>query len=672
MENGMRGRLPVSLPAASDELEIAVAIEPKDPPEDPRKKVDLPRYRRMFERWRDLTLEARKEQLIDDNYYHGRQLTADEERILADRGQPRIIINRVRAAINGILGVVERGRSEPRAYPRAPGDDDAADVATDVLRYIGDHNRFHKLKMRVFRDMLVPGTAAALVTVNNDLEVVIQRIRFEEFFFDPASREEDFSDARYTGIAKWIYADDLAARYPNDREAINSCVEGAVLFDDATADRPRDIVWTDRRERRLMVVEVYHREDGWKRCVFYQQGVLDYGDSPYLDDKGRPCNPIEAVSAYVDQDNNRIGAVRDMRGPQDEINKRRSKLLHLINTAQVQMVDQYGSQYSKEEAREEAAKPNGVIPPGWQRIPTSDMASGQAGLLQEAKNEIERLGPNPAVVGRDSAGASGRALQARTQAGLIELAILYGELEDWELRVWRQCWARARQYWRAPQWIRVTDDEEAPKYVGLNMPKGPPRAMHDPATGQLLADPETGQPKIEDGQVSHLPIGPDGQPVPVFGFKNAIAEMDVDIILDTTPDTANIQAEQFQDLAQLAANPLYAQQVPFEVMLDLSAIPHKRRIIGKLKELREAREKAQAAQAEQQAQILQARLEAEIGATKSKSVLNTAQAQAAVSGAEVDAFNAQVDADKAAIEAGVALNGAMQSTLEGTGQQPGY
>lgn len=615
--------------------------------QDPRKAVDLGRLKKMFEQFRDLTQENRRLALVDEDYYHGHQLTADEIAALNRRGQPDIVINRTRAAINGILGVIERGRSDPRAFPRTPKDDDSADVVTDTLRFIGDKNRFSKLKVRAFRDMLVPGVGAALVTVNGDLEVIIERIRFEEFFYDPRSREEDFSDARFLGIAKWMYADDVMARYPNDKESLEGWFNDVSAIDEVMQDRPEDgslaAGWIDRRQRRMLVVEVYHREDGWKRCVYHAGGVLEYGDSPYLDDRGRPCCPIEAATPYVDRKNNRTGVVRDMKGPQDEINKRRSKLLHLITVSQVQMMGDsaVGFAADPEEVRRQAARPDGVIPPGWGKVPTTDHAMGQAQLLQEAKNEIERLGPNPAVIGREGSGASGRALQARMQAGLVELAIVFGALEDWELRIWRQCWMRAKQFWRAPQWIRVTDDEDAPKYIGLNMPKGPPVPEMDPQ-GQPVMD-ESGQPKIEEGPINMLPVGLDGQPIPVFGYKNAVAEMDVDIILDSTPDTANIQAEQFQDLVQLAGNPAYAQQVPFEMLLEMSSVPHKRQIIAKIKTFREEAQRAQAQQAQMAAQIGQATAAAELAKTQSQAQLNTAKA-------ETEVFNAQLDATKLGIE----------------------
>ena len=358
-----------------------------------------------------------------------------------------------------------------------------------------------------------------------------------------------------------MYADDIGSMYPAAKDEIEAAVEAgppgsALSIDVSLADRPGDraAIWCDRRRRRLMVVEIYYREDGtWMRCVFHGQGVLEAGPSPYHDAKGRPDCPIEAQSAYVDRQNNRYGVVRDMRGPQDEINKRRSKLLHLISVSQVEATDPASVETSAETARAEAARPDGVIPFGWRRVSTADVAAGQAQLLAEAKGEIERMGPNPAVLGRASEDASGRALLTRQQAGLVELALLYGGLEDWELRIYRQCWARARQFWRAPQFIRVTDDAQAPRFVQLN----------EPVMG------EAGQG--------------------VLGYRNAIAEMDVDIILETTPDVGTLAQEQFSELARLAgANPAWAAQLGFETLIEMSSIPRKRQILETLKARREA------------------------------------------------------------------------------------
>ncbi len=288
---------------------------------EPAPAPDLSRLKRFFSEAQYLTQDARTRSLTALDYYDSDQVAARELTELAARNQPAIVINRIKPAINGIIGVTLRGRADPRAWPRNPGDEGAADIATDVLRYIADFNRFRRLKADCFRDMLVPGTMAALIGADDDRQITISQIRWEEFFHDPRARRADFKDGRYLGIAKWMYADDVAALYPAQAASIEATIDagGALAPDLSYQDRPQlggyaPTHWIDRKQRRLMVVEMYHQEQGWKRCVFTAMDVLEAGPSPYLDHKGRPDCPIEAQSAYLKRDNARYGAVWDMTG----------------------------------------------------------------------------------------------------------------------------------------------------------------------------------------------------------------------------------------------------------------------------------------------------------------------------------------------------------------------
>jgi len=549
-------------------------------------KPDLASLRRMLSDAMSLTEEARKEQQIDGDYYDGYQYTPDERRALESRKQPDLVFNRIRPAINGTLGVLRQGNTDPRAYPRNPGDQDAADVASKTLRFIADQNRFDELKLRCAKDYLVPGLTAAVVGVDGE-DVTIEQVRWEEFIYDPRSRREDFEDARYLGIAKWMYADDLAAMYPDSAKEIEAAVDIApVATSDSMEDRPRDgqVSWVDGRKKRLLVVEMYHRDGGWKRCVFHGGGVLEASDSPYLDDRRQPTCPIVAQSCFVDRENNRYGLVRDMRGPQDEINKRRAKLLDLVSRRQVQEAE-YGALagVDPEIIRKEAARPDGVLPSGAIIVPTTDMAAGQAQLLAEAKAEIERMGPNPAMLGRQGSDTSGRAQLVRQQAGLTELAIVFGGVEDWELRVYRQMWARARQFWQAPKWIRITDDDGAPEFIGVNQPT-----------------------------IIQTPYGPMQGPV-----DNPIADLDIDIILDTVPDTANVQQEQFAMLVDLAKVGALGPMAGM-FLLEASSLPNKRDVIEKLE--------AQMQQPNPAAEIEMRQGQADIAKTEAEAALKGAQA----------------------------------------------
>jgi hypothetical protein len=586
---------------------------------------DLHRLKSYFSDAQALTQESRQRALVAIDYYDSDQFTREELNTLAMRGQPAITVNRIKPAINSIIGVTERGRSDPRAWPRNPRDAGSADAATDVLRYIADFNRFKRLKQDCFRDLLVPGSCAALVGVDADSQVTVTQVRWEEFFHDPRSRRQDFKDARFLGVAKWMYADDAQTLYPEKASEIVATLDtasggGGLNTDQSYQDRPLQgalsAAWVDPKQRRLMVVEMYLKDGGaWRRCVFTGGDILEEGPSPYLDHRGRPDCPIEAMSAYVKRNNDRYGAVWDMIGPQDEINKRRSKSVHLLSTTRIEVRDPQAIDVDADVARREASRPDGVIPYGWGLAPNTVEFQGNMEMLQEAKSEIERMGPSPAMLGRSNDDASGRALLARQQSGLVELGNLYGALEDWELRIYRQCWARAKQFWRAPQFIRVTDDEDTPKFVGLNQP------VTHPTTGAVL------------------------------GYANQVAEMDVDIEIDVQADTGTIQQEAFIELLQLVgSSPIYQQQAPLSTLIQLSPIPHKRAVLDAIKQAGESQARA----ALQQQQVAQAAEAAKIAEISARAQLHGATGFAKTLDSLTYAHETHADIAARGLEAGVA------------------
>lgn len=550
-----------------------------DPP--PNKQL-----RQMFDNARSVTNAARTTSQKCRDYYDGpEQLKSETRRILRMRGQPPIYTNRVRPAIDGILGVLDAGAVDPRAYPRNPQDQDASDVATKALRYIADVNNFQATKLDVAENDLIEGVGAAIFEWDGKT-ITATQIRFEEFFYDPYSRRIDFKDATYLGIAKWMDLSKVQATWKEALDAIGDPLSGGMSAVDSTwQDRPNNALpWVDRQRQRLMVVELYYQEAGqWMRCVYCAAGVLEHDVSPYKNMiTGETRCPIEAVTCYVDRENRRYGRVLDMIPIQDEVNARRSRLLHLANSRQIQQSDPKAAPVDSKTARDEAAKPDGVIPAGWQLVPTQDLAAGQQLLLAESKSEIERMGPTPAVLGRQGEAAqSGRARLVLQQAGMTELARVLGHIEDWENRSYRQMWLLAQQFWTGPVWVRVTDETRAPQFLQVNEP-----AVDDAGQPVLATDPQTGMPQMKpmtgpDGQ----PVaGPDGQPQmqPQQQINNRIAEMDMDIIIDSVPDTANLAQEVWSDLLELAKIvPIGSPQ--FMIAIEMSPLPDKTSIIERIK-----------------------------------------------------------------------------------------
>ena len=536
---------------------MADSLAPDSHSEQDTDAIGLATHKRRFMEARDLTAQARLECDTDEDYLHGYQWTPQERRQLALRKQPDTVYNHVRSAVYGLLGVLRGGRTDPRAFGRNPDDDDAADIATKVLVYLGDKSNFNNLRLDMAQDYLVKGIGAVTIEGDADGKVPLTQIRWEEFFYDPRARRRDFKDCRYLGIAKWVYADSIKSLF-KDAGDVDNAIDawGAAPLDPSFQDRPGSQIgtWYDRKLRRVMLVEMYFNDGGkWQRACFYGDKLLEQGPSPYHDEDGVPICPIEAQACYIDRDNNRYGVVRDMRGPQDSVNKRHSKLLHILNNRQVYAENDIALNASAELVRSEAAKPDGVLPIGWKPVPLTDVTALQMQLLEDAKAEIQRLAPNPAILGRLGNQESGKAQLVRQQAGLTESSIVLGGVEDWELRVYRQMWARAKQFWKSPDYIRVTDDAGTPQFIGINQPQhGPP---------QIGMHPQTGMAMIHK---------------PVLGYKNALAELDVDITLDVVAHSANLEAEQFQMLIDLRQ-----AGVPIDpiMLLQASSLPGKSKII---------------------------------------------------------------------------------------------
>lgn len=507
------------------------------------------------------TIKSRDWSVLGRQFYDGQQYTPQELEAFKRLRLPDVVLNYVQPAVNSITGVARNMQVDPRALPRNPDDEQAAEIATKVLRYISDINRFDTMtRGDCLEDAVVGHAGAVMITWDDETQDIgCERVKNEELIWDAASREYDFTDARYMGRHRWGWIEDLVAMFPDKADKLNASQQESVALDPAMDDKPR-FQWADRGKTggRVAVVELYHRERGtWMRSLFTRSCMLEHGPSPLLDARGKPACGIVAFSIYLDVDNNRYGPIQTMIPVQKEANKRRQKLLQHANNRQLVMSADPNVIIDAdiETARREAARPDGVIPIGYQPVSAGEMAAFQAQLLQDAKQHIDRLTPAPAVLGRQDANQSGRAIMARQQAGMQELSPVFVRLADFTLRCYRAMWARARQYYNEPKMIRITDDMKSIQMLQIN------------------------EPIVQ--MVPQEQMGPFGVPftimVPqVTGYKNRLAEMQMDIIVDAQPDTAALQEEQFQGLAQMAANGL---PIPPELIIRASSLPNKRELL---------------------------------------------------------------------------------------------
>jgi hypothetical protein len=562
--------------------------------------VDHAKRKREFLLYLSVKDAEIREQQNARRYYHGVQYTAEQIKVLNKRKQPVVTYNRIGRKINALVGLLERQKQDPRGYPRTPKHEEGAEVATATLRYVTDEQRWPEKSLTAGLNGGVDGLAGVELNLvpgdTGDVDIGLEDVDPSSFFYDPRSLKPDFSDARYMGVGKWADVEATVAMFPDKEAEIRASVDtGAELTSDPDSDQKQWYSSSETRGNRLRLVDHWYLVgNDWFWCIYTGFTVLASGSSYLRDEKNRSICKYLMFSANVDQDGDRYGFVRNMKSSQDEINQRRSKGLHTLNSRRI-FIEQ-GSGNDVEHVRKEMARPDGVIEYIGQPPTPDDGAKGQElqghlAFLEDAKNEIENYGFNPALVGQGTDQLSGRAMQFQQQAGIAELGPYLSAFKNWKLRVYRAIWGAIQQHWTGERWIRVTDDQDLAQFFAVN---------------QMGIDPNTGMPAL----------------------VNALGSLDVDIIIDEGPDTINMQQDAYDTLSLMAQKGV---QVPPQLLIELSPLP------GSVKKkANDILEKAQQ-QAAQPDPMAQAGQQAEINDINASAKLKEAQTVKALADANAAA-----------------------------------
>jgi len=588
---------------------------PRDLSEQHTRLVD------WFEEAERATQDAREMSERDRDYKDGYQLDSDTLKALKARGQPPLVDNFIRDKVELLCGMERKSRTDPKAFPRTPSEEERADAATQALRYIADDTNFPLIRSDVYENMLVEGFGGAELGIEDDgrggVNITITQVGWERLWFDPHSRARDFSDARYKGMVLWMDRDQLLEMFPDAEDiASESFTERGGTY----SDRPGDVNWQDSKRQRCRVVQAYWKEAGdWWCGIFSRAGFLaDPSKSPFLDRKGRSACPLILQAAYIDRENRRYGVVRDLISGQDAINKRQSKALHLLSVNQV--IAEQGAVEDVEKARREMARPDGYVEvtPGMRFDPQNgrELASGQFQLLQIAMQRMQAKGPNAAMSGTDPRDQSGRAILAQQAGGAAANEPLADALRQWSRRVYEMAWMAARKFWNEERFLRVTDDQGTTRWVGLN------RKI---TLGEELGKMPEDQRAMTMQQMQIQPNDPRLQQV--VRTENEIGDLDVDIAIEEGLDVPAIQAEEFQALIQLAGS--QPGLIPPEVLIAASNLRNKQDLLKQMKEASEAKAK----QAQVMAPLTHADAVAEVRVKESQALLNESKAMESQHGA---------------------------------------
>ena len=520
--------------------------------EDDNRYWALSKLKRSYLDYLGTKREEIDEQQDARRFRHASQYTSDQIKQLNLRKQPVVTDNRISRKIHGVVGTLTRLKQDPKAYPRTPKHEEGAELATATIRYSLDSTEWDAKDPQCAEFAAVDGYGGVELNLvpgdQGDPEIELEVINPDSFFYDPRSYKHDFSDARFMGVGKWLELEEAIELFPDHEQELRNSLESG---SDLTSEPDREFKWylTDGEVRRIRVVEEwYKRANKWFWCIYTGNMKLDEGESYLKDEKGNSDCKYQMFSAYVDQDGDRYGFVRDMKSLQTEINMRRSKALYTMLGRRI--IAEQGAFDDVEVARREASRPDGVVirNKGFE-ADFDDSArlaetEAQFKFLEDAKTALESIGPNVAVTGEGLEQSSGRAIHLLQQAGLADLGPYIQSYRGWKIRVYRAIWNAIQQHWTGERWIRVTDDDDISQFIQVN---------------GVEVDPQTGYPSL----------------------VNALGSLDVDIIIDEGPDTVNQMADAYDTLTILAGK---GAEIPPDVLIELAPLPMstKKRLLEKM------------------------------------------------------------------------------------------
>lgn len=295
-----------------------------------------------FEEWFQATTSPRAVSERCRDYKDGYQWTPEERDVLTKRKQPVLTDNKIADKCDTLLGIERQMRTDPKAFPRTPGHEEDAEAATDALRYVADDNTFQRSVRSPSADnLIVEGLAYIEITIEKHEgkqhpKICTNHVPWNRGYYDIHSQKLDFSDKRWCGFFTWMDYDAAIEEWPGKKAILDQSVNESNETEESTKDRPAYVQTVGKRKRIRFNTHFYLKKKVWHRSVWCSGGWLEEPKpSEYKDENEQPECCLEIQAVYRDREGHPYGPTKNWLDRQDAINKRQSKLLHLLNTKQI-------------------------------------------------------------------------------------------------------------------------------------------------------------------------------------------------------------------------------------------------------------------------------------------------------------------------------------------------
>ncbi len=394
-----------------------------------------------------------KEAETDLKFYLGDQWTATEKGYLKDKNRYILVFNKIHRVVKFLTGYQRKNRLSMKIAPVEGSDEETASQLSGVIQYVMQFMDGYNIMSEGFEQGPIK-TGLGLIDpyldftddrVNGDIK--LYRIPFNRFLLDPSFTRRDLDDCGYILRREWIQKDAGKSIFPDRAKDIDSLQpsmydnkfertsyssnmfeKNMVRYDEhwkRTYEPVKIIVdmstgqskkWEGDRDglrellnefRNLRVFKTF--EKSVSVTVFIEDEEMYHGPEPFGLNDYRFVPLIGFYdSEYIDMALKLQGVVRCMRDPQREGNKRKSKMLDILDSQinsgwqaeENTVVDkeslyntgQGGVVWMKEGKMESAEK-----------LPAADIPQGQFQLSEKMDQEVVDIpGANSELLGADT------------------------------------------------------------------------------------------------------------------------------------------------------------------------------------------------------------------------------------------------------------------------------
>ncbi len=487
------------------------------------------------------------------NLFHNRQYTEEQLNLLAERGQPAETFNVIKMFARQLVGFYSTKLNTSKVIPRHPMYQLGATVMNDVLEYIDEENSFLNESDKIKLDGFISGLFCSYINVIDTdsiddygrpiYKITKEYVPSSEILIDPSSTREDMADARFVHRFKWIPEDTAKALFKQYR-TMDEYTDFLNIPQSA-----RDYTYIDgyngsfRYDKQYLVVHSIVTDEGgdtWS-VMWSDDVILSKEKITYREVK----NPYRVVKLQISNKKEYYGVFREGIEPQLAINQALIQIQLMSNTSKVLV--QEDSVEDMAEFQKAYSRVNAIIPTLNNNGVRIDNLGGEIQqqyiIIDKALDRMQRvLGINDSFLGVAYASDSGRKVKLQQNATIMALRYIDNKLDLFYNLVGNDTLSLVKQFYKANQFVRVTDKVSGDRWLEINRP------MIDPSTGTVIydeeLDPDTNEPMTDETGAILL--------TPLHTPDSDIISLDVRLKIEST--SYNDEDEKNQIMLETALN----------------------------------------------------------------------------------------------------------------------